>query len=258
MGDDDEDVHKLRVATRRLRSDLHSFSPLLEVSLIDPVRAELSWLGGMVGAVRDTDVLTLRLTSRLAALSGCDTHGADRLMGLLEQESAEARAAMLAALRDERYLRLVDALVGLAAAPPFRDARPLGRRASHKMALRITEKPWRRVLEAVRALGGDPSDAKLHEVRILAKRSRYAAEATAPLLGPRAVRFAAAVADVQTILGNHQDTVLAEEWLHRAAAASPEVTPVVRQLVAKERALRCVLRAQWPAVWERAVARKLP
>jgi CHAD domain-containing protein len=241
-----------------LRSDLHSFSPLLEVSLIDPVRAELSWLGGMVGAVRDTDVLTIRLTSRLAALSGCEAQGADRLMGLLAQESVEARVAMLAALRDARYLHLLDGLVGLAAAPPFRDARHFGRRASHKMALRITEKPWRRVLEAVRALGGDPSDAKLHEVRILAKRSRYAAEATAPLLGPRAVRFAAAVADVQTILGNHQDTVLAEEWLHRAAAASPEVTPVVRQLVAKERALRCVLRAQWPAVWERAVARKLP
>ncbi len=245
------------MATRRLRSDLHSFSPVLEASSIEPVRAELSWLGAMVGAVRDTDVLSLRLTSRLAALPGCETQGADRLMGLLEEEAAQARAAMLAALREARYLRLLDALVALAASPPFRDARPLGRRASHKMALRITEKPWRRVLEAVRALGDDPSDAKLHQVRILAKRSRYAAEATAPLLGPRAVRFAGAVADVQTILGNHQDTVLAEEWLHRAAAASPEVAPVVRQLVAKERALRRVLRAEWPAVWERAVARKL-
>jgi CHAD domain-containing protein len=257
LGDDVEDVHKLRVATRRLRSDLHSFSPLLEESLIDPVRAELSWLGSMVGAVRDTDVLTIRLTSRLAALSGCEAQGADRLMGLLAQESVEARVAMLAALRDARYLHLLDGLVGLAAAPPFRDARHFGRRTSHKMALRITERPWRRVLEAVCALGRDPSDAKLHEVRILAKRSRYAAEATAPLLGPRAVRFAAAVADVQTILGNHQDTVLAEEWLHRAAAASSEVTPVVRQLVSMERSLRSVLRAQWPAVWERAVTRKL-
>ena len=258
LGGDDEDVHKLRVATRRLRSDLHSFSPLLDESLIDPVRAELSWLGGMVGAVRDTDVLTIRLTFRLAALSGCDTQGADHLMRLLEQESVEARVAMLAALRDGRYLHLLDALVGLAAAPPFRDARHFGRRTSRKMAIKIMEKPWRRVLEAVCALGGDPSDAKLHEVRILAKRSRYAAEATAPLLGPRAVRFAAAVADVQTVLGDHQDTVLAEEWLHRAAAASSEVTPVVEQLVAVERSRRSVLRAQWPAVWQRAVTRKLP
>jgi CHAD domain-containing protein len=257
LGDDEEDVHKLRVAARRLRSDLHSFSPVLEVSSIKPVRAELSWLGATVGAVRDTDVLTLRLTSRLAALSGCDMQGAGALMGLLEQESAKARFTMLAALRDARYLRLLDTLVGLAAAPPFRAVRPFGRRASVKMAVRIAERPWCRVVEAVCALGTDPGDAKLHEVRILAKRSRYAAEATAPLLGPRAVRFAAAVADVQTILGNHQDTVLAEEWLHRAAAASPEVTPVVQQVVAMERSLRSVLRAQWPAVWERAVARQL-
>jgi CHAD domain-containing protein len=122
----------------------------------------------------------------------------------------------------------------------------------------ITEKPWRRVVEAVRALGSDPSDAKLHEVRILAKRSRYAAEATAPLLGPTAVRFAEAVEDVQTVLGNHQDTVLAEQWLLRAAVASPEVRDVVQQLIAVERARRSELRARWPAVWQRCVTRNLP
>jgi CHAD domain-containing protein len=258
LGDDDEDVHKLRVATRRLRSDLHSFLPLLDKSRIAPIRAELSWLGAMIGAVRDTDVLAIRLTSRLASLSGCDTHGADRLMALLEDQAAEARTAMMAALRDERYLLLLDLLIGLAAAPPFLDARSPGRRTSRKMATKITEKPWRRVVGAVCALGSDPSDAELHEVRILAKRSRYAAEATAPILGPAAVRFAAAVADVQTVLGDHQDTVLAEEWLLRAAAASPDVTQVVEQLVAVERSRRSILRAEWPAVWQRAVTRELP
>ena len=110
---------------------------------------------------------------------------------------------------------------------------------------------------AVDALGPDPSDTKLHKVRILAKRSRYAAEATAPLLGPAAARFAAGVADLQTVLGDHQDTVLAEEWLVGAAAGSPEVDDVVRQLVAVERALRTTLRGEWPAVWEKAVTREL-
>jgi CHAD domain-containing protein len=257
LGDDDEDVHKLRVAARRLRSDLHSFSRLLDRSRVDPVRAELSWLGGVVGAVRDTDVLTARLTGRLGVLSHADGVGGVRLMELLEREAADARAAMLTALRDSRYLRLLDALVELAAAPPFLDAGQLSLRKSRKIATKIIEKPWRRLADAVGALGGDPSDAQLHKVRILAKRSRYAAEATAPLLGPATVRFAASVADLQTVLGDHQDTVLAEEWLLRAQATSPGVCDTVGQLIAVERSRRAALRAQWPAVWQRASTRKM-
>jgi CHAD domain-containing protein len=93
-------------------------------------------------------------------------------------------------------------------------------------------------------------------VRILAKRSRYAAEATAPLLGPAAARFAAAVADVQTVLGDHQDTVLAEEWLRGALAVAPEVGETVFQLIEVERARRAVLRAQWRVVGERVPTEK--
>jgi CHAD domain-containing protein len=258
LGGDDEEVHKMRVATRRLRSDLHSFSSLLDETRTDPLRAELSWLGGMIGAVRDTDVLTLRLTSRLASLADGEVAEADRLLSLLAEESAAARVAMMSALRDKRYLRLLNALVALAAAPPFLESRKISRRKSRRVASKIMHKPWRRVVDAVGALGDDPSDEKLHHVRVLAKRSRYAAEATAPLLGPDAARFASAVADLQTVLGDHQDTVLAEEWLLRAASEAPEVADVVAQLIAVERARRGDLRVQWPAVWQRAVGRELP
>jgi CHAD domain-containing protein len=65
------------------------------------------------------------------------------------------------------------------------------------------------------------------------------------------------VADVQTVLGDHQDTVLAEEWLLRAAVVAPELEDVVRQLIAVEQSQRRTLRAQWPAAWERAVAKEL-
>ena len=175
----------------------------------------------IVGAVRDTDVLRIRLTTHLDALSEGGTQGANCLMNLLGQESATARDAMMAAMRDPRYVRLLDALVDLAAAPPFIGPPSLSSRKSRKVAVEIAEKPWRRVVGAVDALGPDPSDTKLHKVRILAKRSRYAAEATAPLLGPATARFAAGVADLQTVLGDHQDTVLAEEWLVRSRRRLP-------------------------------------
>ena len=258
LGLDAEDVHQLRVATRRLRSDLHSFGPLLRQARVVPVRTELRWLGGSIGAVRDKDVLGARLQVRLAALPHFDAAGVNRLMLRLEREAGEARSAMLTALRDARYLELLDTLVDFAAEPPFaKEAKIKQGRSPKKIAAKIAGKPWRRLKSAVDALGRNPSDAELHQIRILAKRSRYAADAVAPLVGPVASRFAAAVAGVQTVLGDHHDTVMAEEWLHSAAKADESVKPVANQLIALERSRRRELRDQWPATWRAASAQKL-
>ena len=65
---DPEGVHQARVATRRLRSDLRTFGALLDPDWTDALRAELGWIGGLLGAVRDADVLLERLDDRIAAL----------------------------------------------------------------------------------------------------------------------------------------------------------------------------------------------
>lgn len=257
LGDDAEDVHQLRVAARRLRSDLRSFAPLLDRDQLAPVRAELSWLGGVVGVVRDTDVLAARLTAHSATLPDVDASGAARLLRRLEREAGDARAAMLTALRAPRYLNLLDTLVGLAAAPPFIEAPELTARSPTKIASKIARRPWQRLADAVGALAPDPSNADLHQVRILAKHCRYAAEAVAPIVGPVAAHFAAAVADLQTVLGDHQDTVVAESWLREAAAATPSGCVAAGQLIAQERSRRIELRAQWPAIWRTASSTKL-
>ena len=253
LGTDPESVHKLRVAARRLRSDLHSFSPLLDAQRLAPVRAELSWLGGVVGAVRDTDVLG----ARLRELHDVDTPGFAMLMSRLDCEAAGARDAMLEALRGARYLELLDTLVVVAAAPPFVKRRPFTRRSSAKIAAKIARKPWRRLVDAVDALDPHPSDGDLHKIRILAKRCRYAAEAVAPLAGPKAASFASAVADLQTVLGDHQDTVVAECWLRSVVPASPAERTAALELIALEQRLRIELRAKWPAVWRAASSKSL-
>ena len=56
-----EPLHQMRVGTRRLRSDLRTFRPLLDRDWAESLRAELKWLGGSLGAVRDLDVLLERL-----------------------------------------------------------------------------------------------------------------------------------------------------------------------------------------------------
>ncbi len=242
LGEDPEDVHQLRVGTRRLRSDLRTFASLLDADRVAAIRAELGWLAALVGAVRDTDVLAARLRASGATLPDADSAAVAALRSSLAQQAGTARAAMLQAMRCPRYLDLLDALVDLAAAPPLAGDTMPTTHAPGRVSARMAGLPWRRLAGAVAALPPDPSDAALHRIRILAKRCRYAAEAVAPLVGPPAARFAATVADVQTVLGDHHDTVVAEAWLRDAAGTEPAAGVAAGELIAHERTRRDQLR----------------
>jgi CHAD domain-containing protein len=101
-----------------------------------------------------------------------------------------------------------------------------------------------------------PSDAQLHRARIRAKRARYAAEAIEPLFGGRARGFAKAAADLQDILGQHQDAVVLEAWLREAARRGrSRLAFTAGVLAAAERRAGRVARAAWPDAWH-ALSRK--
>jgi CHAD domain-containing protein len=236
LGDDPEDVHQLRVATRQLRSDLRTFKRLLGPDQVDAVRDELGWLADLVGKVRDTDVLAARLRANSQTLADIDASAVAELLSRLDTEAGAARIAMLEAMRSPRYLRLLDALAAFAADPTVIDKAAHPDRTAASVATDLVRRPWRDLAKAVAALGADPPDTALHQVRILAKRSRYAAEAVAPVVGKPAARFAAAVADLQTVLGEHQDAVVAQTWLRDAATAQPATGLAAGQLIAIERA----------------------
>ncbi len=120
----------------------------------------------------------------------------------------------------------------------------------------LARRPWRSLERAVAALGRRPSDEELHEVRIKAKRCRYAAEAAAPVLGKRAAGFAAAAAGLQDALGELNDAVVAETWL-RDWAAGRKASAVVfaaGELAGLERAAAAARRASWRRAWKELVA----
>src|SRR5882762_6927349 len=54
-------VHQMRVTVRRLRSALQSFTPIVSKAETERLRAELKWLGGVLGAARDNEVLADQL-----------------------------------------------------------------------------------------------------------------------------------------------------------------------------------------------------
>ena len=76
-------------------------------------------------------------------------------------------------------------------------------------------------------------------------------------MGGRFARFARAVADVQSVLGDHQDTAVAEEWLRGAAKEIPSTRVAVAELVTIERDDRFELRKQFKSVWKKASRREL-
>jgi CHAD domain-containing protein len=251
LGEDPEEVHQARVATRRLRSDLRTLSSLLDPGWAGRLRTELGWVGEALGRVRDADVLMQRLWGHAAGLDDEDVAAAGGLLELLAATRAQARADLVAVMDSPRYLGLLDALVDAVKHPALSEA--AGYSAAY-VAPALVSSSWRRLERCVSALSEAPSEADLHRVRILAKRCRYASDVAALVAGRPARRLGRRLADLQDVLGEIQDTVVAEEWLRRAASGPlpVEQAVVVGELIAAERTARQAARSRWPKVWARA------
>jgi CHAD domain-containing protein len=118
------------------------------------------------------------------------------------------------------------------------------------------EAPWKHLRTAIDAISDDPRDEALHAARIRAKRMRYAAEAVAPVFGKRARSFALAAADLQDVLGEHQDAVVAGAWLRQVSAAKGQGF-VAGQLAAIEADAARRARDEWPAAWKALSKKRL-
>ncbi len=246
LGTDPEGVHQERVATRKLRSHLRTFGPLLEPEWSEPLRSELGWLALALGAVRDREVLLERLRERSTSLPASDSRSAAALLHILELEIESLRKKLYADLDSTRYIDVLEQLVAAAHSPKFT---PEADAPASAMLPQLATGPWRRLRSAVRQLPEQPTDPELHRIRILAKRARYAAEAVAPVVGPGATAFAKGAARLQTILGEHQDSVTAQAWL-RAVRVTGRRAFVAGQLIALEHIAAQKARKEWMKVWQ--------
>jgi CHAD domain-containing protein len=206
----------MRVAARRLRSTLQAYPAILPTSATRHLRAELKWLGEVLGEARDDEVLSAYLLTRLASLPAEQVLGPAqaRVRAHFAPREASAREALLEALNSARYYTLAAELDRLLADPPLTAA--AAERADKVLPRaigRAYRRTRRRMHEAHRIAPGAGRDTALHETRKAAKRARYAAEAAQPALGKKTRRFARRMKAVQSALGDHHDAVTA-----RAAA----------------------------------------
>ncbi len=231
LGVDPEHLHAHRVAIRRLRAALRE----------EPLKTELGWIGGALGAVRDLDVLTERLRHEAALLDGNERAALRPVLARLGRRRARARSELIEALESERYLALLDALEEVAART-FESRRELTALAARQ---------FRRLRRDIQSSGPDPADEMLHELRKRAKRVRYASErarmAGATSLG-KVVEHAKALQDV---LGASQDAAVMENELRELVGetATPIRAIAIGRLIERERALRESSAGDWPAAW---------
>jgi CHAD domain-containing protein len=244
LGGDEEDLHQLRVATRRLRAILRAARPMLDAEWAAGLRAELGWLGGALGPVRDLDVLLERLAEDATELEPAERRAFNRILAELSAERDALRATMLAELSSPRYIALLDALDDAVEAPRIVDA--------DVSLTDLARAEFRKLRKAVRALGRKPADEELHATRIRGKRARYAAELAEPVAGKRATAFIAAAKKFQDVVGEHQDAVVAQQRMRALAGkGGPARTLATDRIVEREQARRAAARKAFPAAWKR-------
>ena len=239
LGSEPEDLHQMRVATRRLRAFLKVAAPLLDETWSEPLREELAWLGGALGPARDLDVLEAHLRREVEEL-GEDAASAAGILDVVASERAGARGAVVEALSSDRYLALLDRLEHVGAPELSGQETPLGE---------IWGDAWKRARNRLDRLDAGSSDDDLHRARIKLKRARYAAELAAPELGKAGARFGKSAARMQDVLGVNQDATVAEERL-RGWAATGEGGVGVGLLVQRELDRKAAARALRPVVWK--------
>jgi CHAD domain-containing protein len=203
-----EGVHQVRVALRRLRSDLRTLGDAVDPEWGERIQPRLRAIARALGEARDLDVLTDRLKRDADA-------SASVLAPLFEhlgQRQHAARIALRDALDGPEYAALLAELVAAIRVPPT--SRAAEQAARHALP-RLAMSAWRRLERRAGSLRPDSPDAEFHRVRIAAKRARYAAELAARALhgdrARRAERFAKKIAATQDRLGALQDAAVAED-----------------------------------------------
>ncbi|MDR3662420.1 MAG: CYTH and CHAD domain-containing protein [Mycobacterium sp.] len=208
-----DSVHQMRVTIRKIRSLLQESGALGD---LDWVLEELRLLAGVLGTARDAEVLAQRYERALDGLAPALVRGPvhDRLVDGSQRRYQSGLRRSLTAMTSERYFRLLDALDAIIAhGATAAEAEQEAQAATVDGAYRRVRKSVRRA-ESAEAAGADDSDETLHRIRKSAKRLRYIAAATGD------AKVADCAKDIQTLLGDHQDSYVSRAHLVQQADAA--------------------------------------
>ncbi|GJF18208.1 hypothetical protein NGTWS1803_37030 [Mycolicibacterium cyprinidarum] len=204
--DVDDSVHQMRVTTRKIRSLMRSSQGSFGITDDEWILKDLRELAGVLGVARDAEVLAQRYERALNHLPPANVRGPVR-QRLVEGAKLRYRNGWkrsLIAMRSPRYFRLLDALEALAATKPL----PSG---GESTTITAVYKRIRKAVNTAAAGAESDNDEALHRIRKRAKRLRYTAAAKG------ATKVADRAKTIQTLLGDHHDSVVSRSHLSRQA-----------------------------------------
>lgn len=246
-----EGVHQLRVAMRRLRSDLRTLGDAVDPEWREQIEPRLRQIADAAADARDADVMSVRLR----ADADDSTVALAPLFEAVERQRVAARERLMATLDGEAYVALLNDLVAATVTPP---SGPADGRVEEALGPLVLD-AFDRLQERADALEEDSPDEDFHRTRIAVKRARYAAELAARSLQDKAAggaaRLGARLAGLQDLLGDVQDAAVADDLVRetlKARGAGPryafEAGRLVERLRSRSHASRRAFLDEWPDV----------
>lgn len=262
-GEDSEALHKMRVATRRMRAAFGVFKSYFDGEATKPYRQALRETARTLGDVRDLDVFRIKLERDLDRLPPQEQINLDAVLPLWHREREVARTALLRFLDSESYQTFVQAFSNFLNCPEMGIAKsqsllPAPYKLEHIIPCVIYER-----LGHVQAYEGVFERASLdqqHKLRIKVKRLRYAIEFMGDILGKEQKEVVSVLEQMQDHLGDLNDTKESDAILHAwlAELNGQEVsnskqstdTEIIETYLTVKREEQARLQADFPQVWQ--------
>ena len=215
LGLQNESLHQMRVATRRIRAVLRAAEPVLAPDWAHSLENELAWLSEFLAQARDLDVQIAYFEKESSRLDARDRKPLAQFIAHLRTQRERLQQLVLSELNSARYFDLVRRVQQAAGDPSVVNTAV----TLHDLAKR----EFKKLRRAIRRLPSSPNQAALHKIRIKTKRARYAAELAMWSIGKRATRFMKQARGVQDLLGSYQDSFTAETYIRAFLKQSASV-----------------------------------
>ncbi len=263
LGEDIEELHDMRVATRRMRAGFDVFGYAFAPKKIRPYLSGLRKTGRALGRVRDLDVFLEKAQLYLEGLPKQDRQGLDPLLKHWSKQRASARKKMLAYLHNDRFQRFKDDF-GEFVDSPGAGVRRVSRKTPvpNQVSQVVPALIYSRLasVRAFEAILDEASIEQLHALRIEFKKLRYVVEFFKEVLGPETDHVIEDLKKTQDHLGDLNDADVARQilgdYLNNAKKRRKQKRrkkrrdnePVVAYLASKESELESLIRT-FPATW---------
>jgi triphosphatase len=228
LGEDPEELHDMRVPTRRMRAAMKVFEEALP-ERASWLRDELRWVARALADVRDLDVQIERFQTWQEEADEESFGFLDRILTITHKRRAEARKNMLETLDSVRYERLLSSFAEMLRLGPAAELKPAQTNGKDQAGEPVTAAApalisdrYRKWRKAAKRLDETSSPEAFHDLRKKGKRLRYTLEFVSEVYGKPVQKRLKPLQALQDDLGDHQDAVVAAAYLRELGTTTSQ------------------------------------